>query len=334
MASGDGEGMIIDDDSKKYEDVELPCKHKTVVNVCVIVGGVSNSLLCVYQSLFKAKITPSCSMVSKPAVEFEVELNGFMMNIKSLPKEVYHYRVSLTKITDRKTRDLTRGQKQDYAVQLRRRVCMSLFNTATKKRADLFPRSSKYAYIYDCGNSLYMKQSLPDDRGDASIKIELLPEDITSKNTKAYLGTACLKVEVEFQFTHILNPCLVGEVEQIRETQRLLEVITSAGMVKNEDHILFGNKAYERSSQRDVALSQGKVVNKEVAIFRTNIGGKFLRKFSWTGQSTWSFPGRRPEKSPNCLRCYETAERVKFDYEGEEVTVNEYFLRRYKRHLQ
>ncbi|KAK6727815.1 hypothetical protein RB195_005470 [Necator americanus] len=355
MASGDGEGMIIDDDSKKYEDVELP-----------------------------SKITPSCSMVSKPAVEFEVELNGFMMNIKSLPKEVYHYRVSLTKITDRKTRDLTRGQKQDYAVQLRRRVCMSLFNTATKKRADLFPRSSKYAYIYDCGNSLYMKQSLPDDRGDASIKIELLPEDITSKNTKAYLGTACLKVEVEFQFTHILNPCLVGEVEQIRETQRLLEVITSAGMVKNEDHILFGNKAYERSSQRDVALSQGKVVKCGLekncravdsageTLAMLQIGAKKSPFFAQTSvvnfcENFLGLDSRRGLSLEDALRNRRTASdvmkqlkdiavrtlhtetprvlyihglskenalQVKFDYEGEEVTVNEYFLRRYKRHLQ
>ncbi|KHJ78590.1 hypothetical protein OESDEN_21787, partial [Oesophagostomum dentatum] len=84
--------------------------------------------------------------------------------------------------------------------------------------------------------------------------------DITSKNTKGYLGTACIKVEVEFQFTHILTPSLIGEVEQIRETQQLLEIITSAAMVKNEDHIIFGNKAYERSSKHDAPLPQGKVV--------------------------------------------------------------------------
>ncbi|RCN50347.1 hypothetical protein ANCCAN_03570, partial [Ancylostoma caninum] len=52
----------------------------------------------------------------------------------------------------------------------------------------------------------------------------------------------------------------LGEVELIRETQRLLELVTSAGMVKNEDHIIFGNKAYERSSKRDAPLPQGKVV--------------------------------------------------------------------------
>ncbi|RCN50348.1 hypothetical protein ANCCAN_03571 [Ancylostoma caninum] len=84
MASGDEEGMIIDDDTKKYEDVDLP-----------------------------QKITPTSSTQTKPAAEFEVELNGFMMNINALPRDVYHYRVGLTKITDKKTRDLTRGQKQE-----------------------------------------------------------------------------------------------------------------------------------------------------------------------------------------------------------------------------
>lgn len=59
------------------------------------------------------KITPASSLQTKPAAEFEVELNGFMMNINSLPRDVYHYRVSLTKITEKKTRDLTRGQKQE-----------------------------------------------------------------------------------------------------------------------------------------------------------------------------------------------------------------------------
>ncbi|EYC33174.1 hypothetical protein Y032_0002g643 [Ancylostoma ceylanicum] len=355
MASGDEEGMIIDDDTKKYEDVDLP-----------------------------QKIAPTSSVQTKPASEFEVELNGFMMNINALPKDIYHYRVSLTKITDKKTRDLTRGQKQDFAVQLRRRVCMSLFNTAVKKRPDIFQKSSKYAFIYDCGNTLYVKHQLTDDQGDANFKIEIMPEDITSKNTKGYLGTACLKVEVEFQFTHILNPSLVGEVELIRETQRLLELVTSAGMVKNEDHIIFGNKAYERSSKRDAPLPQGKVVKCGLekncravdsageALAMLQIGAKKSPFFSQTSvvnfcENFLGIDGRRGTTLEDALRnrrsvtdvmkqlkdiavrtthtdtprvlfihglAKENALTAKFDYEGEEISVNEYFMRRYKRQLQ
>lgn len=50
---------------------------------------------------------------------------------------------------------------------------------------------------------------------------------------------------MELQFTHILNPSLVGEVELIRETQRLLELITSAGMVKKLVLISLDERAFE-----------------------------------------------------------------------------------------
>ncbi|ETN85724.1 hypothetical protein NECAME_06237 [Necator americanus] len=46
--------------------------------------------------------------------------------------------------------DLTGGQKQNYPVQLRRRVCMFARNTARNVQAKI----PKYANIHDCGNSL------------------------------------------------------------------------------------------------------------------------------------------------------------------------------------
>lgn len=62
-----------------------------------------------------------------------------------------------------------------FAVQLRRRVCMSLFNTLMKKNEQLFPKSEKFAFIYDCGNSLYTKRQLPIEAGDGILRLELLP---------------------------------------------------------------------------------------------------------------------------------------------------------------
>ncbi|VDO25848.1 unnamed protein product [Heligmosomoides polygyrus] len=111
----------------------------------------------------------------KPASEFEVELNGYIIDTRALPTDICHYRIAFTKVTEKKQRDLTRGQKQDFAVQLRRRVCMSLFNTLMKKNEQLFPKSEKFAFIYDCGNSLYTKRQLPIEAGDGILRLELLP---------------------------------------------------------------------------------------------------------------------------------------------------------------
>ncbi|XGW19627.1 hypothetical protein V3C99_003458 [Haemonchus contortus] len=355
MASGDEEMFVDDEAMRNAEDFKLP-----------------------------PKIAPSSAVTVKTASEFEVELNGYMMDIRGLPREIYHYRISFTKHTDRKTRDLTRGQKQDFIVQSRRRVCMSLFNTLVKKHAHLFPKSSKYSFIYDCGNSLFMKKPLPDERGDAVLKIDLLPTDISSANTKKQLGPACVKVEVEIQFTHVFTPTLNGEVEQIRETQQFLEILTSAGMVKNEDHLLFGNKAYERSSKNDAPLPQGKVVKcgfeKNCRVVESagevlamlQIGAKKSPFFCQTSvvsfcESYLGLDNRHGVTLEDALRnkksmleivrqlkdvavrtthtevprvvyinglSKDSALSARFEHEGEETTVYEYFRKRYKRELR
>ncbi|KAK5982839.1 hypothetical protein GCK32_014076 [Trichostrongylus colubriformis] len=234
MASGD-EGMIVDDEGARgVDDFKLP-----------------------------AKMAPSSVTTMKAASEFEVDLNGFMMDIRALPKEIYHYRISLTKVTDRKTRDLTRGQKQD------------------------------------------------------------------------------------------------------------------------EDHILFGNKAYERSSKNDAPLPQGKivkcgfekncrvVVSAGEALAMMQIGAKKSPFFSQTSvvnfcESYLGLDNRRGVTLEDALRNKKSAAEVvrqlrdiavrtthtevprvlyisgmskdsaleaKFEHEGEEITVYDYFLKRYKRKL-
>ncbi|VDO50564.1 unnamed protein product [Haemonchus placei] len=307
MASGDEEMFVDDEAMRNAEDFKLP-----------------------------PKIAPSSAVTVKTASEFEVELNGYMMDIRGLPREIYHYRISFTKHTDRKTRDLTRGQKQDFIVQSRRRVCMSLFNTLVKKHAHLFPKSSKYSFIYDCGNSLFMKKPLPDERGDAALKIDLLPTDISSANTKKQLGPACVKVEVEIQFTHVFTPTLNGEVEQIRETQQFLEILTSAGMVKNEDHLLFGNKAYERSSKNDAPLPQGKVVKcgfeKNCRVVES--AGEVLAMLQIGDVAVRTTHTEVPRVVYINGLSKDSALSAKFEHEGEEITVYEYFRKRYKRELR
>lgn len=348
--------MVIDDDGLKVvEDFKLPAKI----------------------------LVPSSEMV-KPASEFEVELNGYIIDTRALPTDICHYRIAFTKVTEKKQRDLTRGQKQDFAVQLRRRVCMSLFNTLMKKNEQLFPKSEKFAFIYDCGNSLYTKRQLPIEAGDGILRLELLPDDISSSNTKKVLGPFCTKVGVEIQFTHSFAPVLLGEVEQIRETQRFLEIITSAGLVKNEDHIVFGNKAYERSSKHDTPLPQGKIVkcgfekNCRVvesageALAMLQIGAKKSPFFSQVSvvafcEAYLGLDNRRGMTLEDALRnkrsineivkqlkdvavrtthtdtprvlyinglSKDSAHQARFEHEGEEISVNEYFMKRYKRQLK
>ncbi|VDO85954.1 unnamed protein product [Heligmosomoides polygyrus] len=152
----------------------------------------------------------------------------------------------------------------------------------------------------------------------------------------------------------------------------------------SEDHIVFGNKAYERSSKHDTPLPQGKIVkcgfekNCRVvesageALAMLQIGAKKSPFFSQVSvvafcEAYLGLDNRRGMTLEDALRnkrsineivkqlkdvavrtthtdtprvlyinglSKDSAHQARFEHEGEEISVNEYFMKRYKRQLK
>lgn len=121
----------------------------------------------------------------------------------------------------------------------------------------------KYSLLYDCANILYTAKPLScfaeAASGDKIVGVNLTPaEDISSDFSRRYVGDqseVIVSVEPTLEFLTSLK-----EVEESKETQQFLNILTSAQLYKDGDHFAFGNKFYGKTSRNDVTIGEAKCI--------------------------------------------------------------------------
>lgn len=199
----------------------------------------------------------------KQAESVAILMNGYELDLSTAPDKVFKHELKLIAIKkDNKEKDLTRGPKNDVAVTLRRRVLWSIYTTMLKSNQDFFGSDTK-VFFYDCGINFYSLNKLLDS-SEGEKEFHLKPEQLSS-NSREFLGPKVMEVvgkliaceEVYLKSTAAINECVA---ERERSLQHFLEVALNQKMFHDQEHLIFGNKAYNRPSSHDRPLSGGKVL--------------------------------------------------------------------------
>ncbi|VDM38893.1 unnamed protein product [Toxocara canis] len=192
-----------------------------------------------------------------------VLMNGYELDLSKVPDKVYKHELKLIAIRKgNKEKDLTRGPKNDVAVTLRRRVLWSIYTCMLKSNSDFFGGDTK-VFFFDCGINFYSTNKLL-DRSEGEKQFHLKPEQLSS-NSRDFLGPKVMEVvakllacgEVFLKGSAAVDECIT---ERERSLQQFLEVALNQKMFHNQEHFIFGNKAYNRPSSHDRPLNDGKVL--------------------------------------------------------------------------
>ncbi|CAI4225505.1 unnamed protein product [Auanema sp. JU1783] len=206
-------------------------------------------------SIFEAPL-PVNNNPARGAKELEVQTNLFQVSLEDM-KKVYKYRIEMFKSTadDSVEKELTTGIRTDFALQNRRRVNTSLFldliSFSQKQGTPL--TTDKYHIVYDCGNIFYTL-----DPYCGPMTYELTLADISSSNTKSHLGNRFTKVKVNIQAIGEIHPKNTNLDN--REIVQFIELLTSALVNRQQEHFVFKNRTYCKSSRKDTDIKEGKVV--------------------------------------------------------------------------
>ncbi|VDK59917.1 unnamed protein product [Anisakis simplex] len=200
----------------------------------------------------------------KAADSIAVVMNGYEIDLSNVPEKVYKHELKLMAVKqDNQLRDLTRGPRNDVSITLRRRVLWSVYTTVLKNYKDFFGSDTKM-YFYDCGVTLYSINKILDrEDGEKEFRLKM---DQLSSNSRDFLGVkvvgivakllACEEVYLR-DFDESISECID---ERQRSLQQFLEVAINQKLYHDQDHLLFGNKAYHRAMPHDKQLKGGKLL--------------------------------------------------------------------------
>uniref|UniRef100_A0A915ADT8 Piwi domain-containing protein n=2 Tax=Parascaris univalens TaxID=6257 RepID=A0A915ADT8_PARUN len=198
----------------------------------------------------------------KQAGSIAISMNGYELDLSRVPDKVFKHELKLIAVKKDKEKDLTHGPKNDIAVTLRRRVLWSIYTTILKSNQDFFGSDTK-VFFYDCGINFYSLNKLLDS-SEGEKEFHLKPEQLSS-NSREFLGPKVVEVVGKLlacEVVYLRSTAAINEsvAERERSLQHFLEVALNQKMFHDQEHLIFGNKAYNRPSSHDRPLSGGKVL--------------------------------------------------------------------------
>ncbi|VDK74291.1 unnamed protein product [Litomosoides sigmodontis] len=204
------------------------------------------------------------------ASRFGVCINGYELDTSKAIEKVYKFELKFYGIkSDGKEKELHRGPKNEcaldlsiVAITLRHSVLWFIYQQMLKSYENVFGSDLK-KYFYDCGINFYSVNKLFDRcEGEKEFKISV---EMLSSKARDYLGKKITGLvarllpceEISLHDTTAVSSDLCARE---RSVQQFLEIATSQMMFHEQNHVIFHNKAYERSSEYDIRVSGGKVL--------------------------------------------------------------------------
>uniref|UniRef100_A0A158PCU8 PAZ domain-containing protein n=1 Tax=Angiostrongylus cantonensis TaxID=6313 RepID=A0A158PCU8_ANGCA len=189
-----------------------------------------------------------------------VEMNGVYMDLSRAPEFVRRYHIDVRKVVQGTLKDVTRGPKQDFSTQQRRRALFALFRQLVSDNLNHFGED-RCKHVYDLGNTFYsIGCKITEQNGEVVFKMK--PSEIVSSSARAFLPRRCQQLLFTVQYAGQVRIKGLREDEEegnVREACRFFEVLTSQCLYEGDSYN-FANKFFESSVDKDVKIGEGKCV--------------------------------------------------------------------------
>ncbi|VDM54782.1 unnamed protein product [Angiostrongylus costaricensis] len=189
-----------------------------------------------------------------------IEMNGVYMDLSRAPEFVRRYHIDVSKVVQGKQKDVTRGPKQDFSTQQRRRALFALFKQLVTDNLDHFGED-RSKHVYDLGNTFYSIGCRITEQ-DGEVMFKMKPSEIVSSSAREFLPRRCQQLLFTVQYVGQIRIKDLRQNEDegyLREACRFFEVLTSQYLYDGDSYN-FANKFFESSVDKDVKIGEGKCV--------------------------------------------------------------------------